>query len=217
MPLSDIFPTFGKPVLDLGTGAPPKTTEGKYPPVNQNLLLVLSNDNKITALAMNVLLREWTFEEAITLYDNDDIADDQTFVLLTGKIPPTPKDTIIYGAWRDMPALLGLAAGQMAFSEVVLAQSETWTFSNDVRVTFYGEWRPKLPNTTDVFPAAHGERELYVSIPPDGYIVGGVQDRKRTWSAIGRVVRRWDAATNAYSQGELEYRYVLHLSRRTGV
>ena len=215
--LGDFLPTFGKPVLDLsGGGGAIAPSADKYPPMDKSILLVLADQNKISAKAMAVLLKEYTFDDAVSLYQDDEITDEKTFVIVTGKNPPTAKDMVEYGAWKDIPALSGLAAGPMAFDLTVLSQSETWTFSNDLRVSFFAEWRPKLNSDAEGYPSAHGEHELYITIPPDGIIVGAVSDKRRTWSAIGRLIRRWSGATTGYAAGELEYRYVAHLARRTG-
>lgn len=215
MPISDFLPG-GKPVFDASAGGAKQTSKDKYPPMDKSLLLVLANNNKITPKAMEQLLKEYTFDQAVLLYDSDDIVDETTFVIVTGKQPPAPKDNLIYSDWRDMPALVGLAAGPMSFNDVELAQSETWTISNDFRVSVYAQWRVKLANDSATYPAGKGEHELYVTVPPDGLNIGPVSDRKRTVSATGRVVRRWSGATAGYALGELEYRYVVQTARRTG-
>lgn len=211
------FLKIGKPVLDLSGTPAAKTPEaGKYPAMDANLLLVLANQSKITPKAMAALLKPYSWEEAIALYESDDIVDETTFVIVTGKLPPEPKDIIMYGKWRDMPLLTNLAGGPMSFNDVALAQSEQWTLPNDYRASFYGEWRPKLISDNVPWPSVGGgEREMYITIPPDQIVISTLSsDRKRTYSATGRVVRRWDQGTVGYPAGEFEYRYAIHVSRR---
>ena len=218
MALTDLL-KFGKPTLDLSGTPAAKTVEaGKYAGMNENLLLVLADKSKITPKAMAALLKPYSWEDAIALYESDDIVDEATFVIVTGKLPPEPKDMILYGQWRDMPALINLAGGPMSFSDTALAQSEQWTLANDYRASFYGEWRPKLIGDNVPWPSVGGgEREMYITIPPDQIVISAVtSDRKRTYSATGRVVRRWDQGTVGYPAGEFEYRYAIHVSRKGG-
>jgi hypothetical protein len=214
--LSDLF-NIGRPVFEVGgTGSQPSA--GGYPPLDKNVLLILADKNHITAKAMVSLGKEYTFDDAVTLYDSDDIVDEDTFVLVTGKLPPVQKLSVMYGDWHDMPALPALGnPGQMTWDEIVLPASETFSIASDYRASVHVEWRPKLLNDSDTYPTGpHGEREFYAQIPPDLITVTALSNRKRNYSAQARVVRRYAAATAGYAPGELEYRYYLNLSRRQG-
>lgn len=219
MALTDMF-NIGRPVFELGTSSGSSSSMGsKYPPLSKEILLVLADKDHITAKAIAVLQKEYTFDEAVQLYDNDDIVDEDTFVLVTGKLPPAQKNQIIYGEWRDVPALPPLAnPAQMTWVETTLPISESFIFGNDFRASVGIEWRPKLQNDTDVWPgAARGEKELYFRVNPDNIaITSNSSNKKRTYTFTGKAFRRHDTATSGYNPGELEFRYIITPSRKAG-
>ena len=214
--LTDLF-NIGRPVFQV-SGSSTQPSAGKYPALDKNVLLILADKDHITAKAMVTLGREYTFDEAVALYDSDDIVDEDTFVLITGKLPPVRKLSVMYGEWHDMPVIPALGnPGQMAWDEQILPASESFTLATDFRASVHVEWRPKLLNDADIYPSgAHNDREFYVQVPPDQITVSAVSNRKRTYSAQARLIRRFSAATTGYAAGELEYRYWLNVSRRRG-
>lgn len=214
--LSELF-SIGRPVFSVGSGTS-QPGAGKYPPLDKNVLLIMADKNHITAKAMVTLGKEYTFDDAVTLYDSDDIVNEDTFVLVTGKLPPVQKLSVMYGDWHDMPALPALGnPGQMTWDEVLLPASETFSLASDYRASVHVEWRPKLLNDGDTYPTGpHGEKEFYVQITPDLITVTSLSNRKRNYSMQAKVIRRYSAATTGYAPGDLEYRYFLTLSRRQG-
>ena len=209
----------GRTTLTITDATPTGTPTGTYEALKSGVLLSLTNGEKITPNAAIVLGRAFTLAEAVALWEEFEISDEETYKLITGQDPPTVRDMALYGSWMQSPAMSGLpAALTPTYQLAPLAQSDTFRVSNHLRAWFQIEVRPRLSADGDVFPpigAPPVDNGISWTIPSDRlYVSAKGSDGKREYRATGSLMRFFESGLQFVNAGVWEYRYVLRLAKK---
>lgn len=200
--------------VDFSGGSASTTEPGKYPALSDAVLLSLTNGKQITADAVLVLSKPFTFDQAVALYDNDDIDDETTFALITGRRAPIPRDDVRYSVWMPSPALgiVGVFVSN-TFQEVTVPPGEAMEFSDNLRVTFEGQVRLRLVSDTDKWPPAPQPAIDYSGVYlrtclDRSTISAKMSNGKRLYQPAGVFGRFVTQVLDPMAAGTFEYRYV---------